>query len=206
MIKFYMTPGSCSTGIHFLLEHLELVFQVYLVNLMEGDQNKPDYLALNPKGTIPTLVTKESLVLTDFLSIAWWLGKTHPKSGLLPQDLDSELKVLSALNYTVNTIHGQGFTRIFTGDKYSSNADELEKIEQQGKKIVSQGFEIIGQQLHENGYLLEQLSIADAALFYVEFWADKIELALPEPCQRHYSKMLENTALRRVLSEEGYRL
>ena len=36
-MKFYMTPGSCSTGIHILLEELELVFEVYLVNLMAGD-------------------------------------------------------------------------------------------------------------------------------------------------------------------------
>jgi glutathione S-transferase len=36
MLTFYMTPGSCTTGIHILLEELELVFSVELVNLLAG--------------------------------------------------------------------------------------------------------------------------------------------------------------------------
>lgn len=55
-MKFHMTPGSCSTGIHILLETLELPFEVYMVNLMAGDQFRPEYLAVNPNATIPTLV------------------------------------------------------------------------------------------------------------------------------------------------------
>lgn len=38
-MKLYMTPGSCSTGIHILLEEIGLPFEVYVVNLMAGDQN-----------------------------------------------------------------------------------------------------------------------------------------------------------------------
>lgn len=30
-LQFYMTPGSCSTGIHILLEELDLPFQVTIV-------------------------------------------------------------------------------------------------------------------------------------------------------------------------------
>jgi glutathione S-transferase len=56
MINFYMTPGSCSTGIHILLEELELVFSANVVNLPAGDNQKPAFLAVNPKGTIPVLV------------------------------------------------------------------------------------------------------------------------------------------------------
>ena len=55
-LKFYMTPGSCSTGIHILLEELDLPFEVTIVNMPAGDHRRPEYLALNPKGTIPTLV------------------------------------------------------------------------------------------------------------------------------------------------------
>ena len=32
MLKFYMTPGSCSTGISIILEELEEDFEVYVVN------------------------------------------------------------------------------------------------------------------------------------------------------------------------------
>ena len=53
MLTFFMTPGSCSTGIHILLEALELPFQVTVLNLPAGDHRQPGYLALNPKGKVP---------------------------------------------------------------------------------------------------------------------------------------------------------
>ncbi len=37
-MKLYLTPGSCSTGIHILMEELDLVFEEHIVNLMAGDQ------------------------------------------------------------------------------------------------------------------------------------------------------------------------
>ena len=47
--------------------------------------------------------------------------------------------------------------------------------------------------------------MADAVLFYVEFWADKTEIGLPPNVLRHYRAMLERPAVSRVLREEGYR-
>lgn len=203
-MKFYMTPGSCSTGIHILLEEVGEIFEAHLVNLLAGDQNKEDYRQINPKGTIPTLIRKDGIALTDFISIAWWLGKTYPKQRLLPASLEDELQVLETMNYAVNTIHGQGFTRIFTTDKYSSDENEQEDVKARGNYIVRQGFEYIDKQLHSKDYVTDHFSVADAALFYVEFWADRIDTDLPANCQRHYQRMLNRLSVRQVLSEEGY--
>ena len=69
-MKFYMVPGSCSTGIHILLEEIGLVFEAYIVNLPKGEHLTPEYLAINPNGTIPTLLRDDGVALTDFVSIA----------------------------------------------------------------------------------------------------------------------------------------
>lgn len=201
---FYMTPGSCSTGIHILLEECGLVFQASLVNLLAGDQHLPEYLALNPKGTIPTLVLTDGTALTDFLSIALWLARSHPKRQLIPADLLAELRVIEQLNLAVNQLHGQGFTRIFTTDKYSSDTSEQARIQAQGKTIVADTLALFDQWLDGRDYLGEQFSIADAALFYNEFWAVRIDLPLPENCQRHYRNLLKRPSVRQVLAEEGY--
>jgi len=203
-LKFYMTPGSCSTGIHILLEECGPVFEVYLVNLMAGDQDAAEYRSLNPKGTIPTLVLEDGTVLTDFLTITLWLAETYPKRQLLPEYLLQQLHLISIVNYVVNTIHGQGFTRIFTTDKYSELPAEQERIQQQGRKIVSDGFELISGWLGQQEYLHETFSIADAALFYTEFWAVHIGLTLPENCLQHYKTMLKRPSVAQVLMEEGY--
>ena len=205
-MKFHMTPGSCSTGIHILLEELELPFEVYLVNLMAGDQYKPAYLAINPKATIPTLVRDDGTSLTEFQAIAWWLARRYPKSKLLPEDIDGEARVIETLDYVVGTIHGQGYTRIFTTSNYSANEAEFESIQARGREIVNEGFAVMNEMLAGKDYVVGSFSIADAALFYVEFWADKIKLALPPNCQAHYQRMLQRPAVRQVLLEEGYRI
>jgi glutathione S-transferase len=205
-MKFYLTPGSCTTGIHILLEELELVFEAHLLNLMAGDQNSPAFLAVNPKASIPTLVRNDGSVLTEFQAIAYWLARSYPKAKLMPGDPDGDARVMELMDYAIGTVHGQGFARIFTTDKFTPNPVDFEAVKAQGLSIVQQGFTIIDQVLPEQGYAMGAFSIADVALFYVEFWADKSGITLPEKCLKHYRLMLTRPVVRRVLMEEGYRV
>ncbi len=204
-MKLYMTPGSCSTGIHILLEEIGLVFEAYLVNLLAGDHLKANFVAMNPKSTIPVLVRDDGSTLTEFPAIAYWLAKTYPKAKLLPTDLESETRALELMQYVVGTIHGQGFTRIFTTDRFAQNATEQVAIKAQGYEMVHDCFAIMNKQLAGKTYLLDTFSIADAALFYVEFWATRSGVDLPEHCYAHYQLMLTRPAVSQVLREEGYR-
>lgn len=204
-MKLYMTPGSCSTGIHILLEEIGLPFEAYIVNLPAGDHTRPDYLALNPKGTIPTLVRDDGSALTEFQAIAWWLARSAPKSKLLPDDFEGEARVIEAIDYVVGTIHGQGFARIFTTDAFTADPAAREAVKARGREIVERGFAVMDGALAGRDHVAGGFSIADAALFYVEFWADKLNIALPPRCQAHYQRMLARPVVRRVLREEGYR-
>ena len=58
-----------------LLETLELPFEAWVLNLPAGNHLKPEYLTINPRGTIPTLVPDEGPALTGFRSIALWLAE-----------------------------------------------------------------------------------------------------------------------------------
>ena len=203
-IRFYMTPGSCSTGIHIILEELELIFEAYIVNLPAGEQHRPDYLAINPKGTIPTLVKPDGSAITDYGAIAYWLAQSHGKGRLWPSELDEQVRCLALINYMVGTLHMQGYTRIFTPEQYSSEAHDLPRLKAQGEIIVIKGLGIINKQLQDRRYLLDDYSIADPTLFYLEFWADKIGLTLPDNCLRHYRTMLQRPVVQQVLREEGY--
>ena len=204
-MKLYMTPGSCSTGIHILLEEIDKPFEAYLVNLLAGDQYKSDYVAINPKSTIPTLVRDDGSALTEFQAIAYWLARSYPKAGLLPDDLEGEVRVIETLDYVVGTIHGQGYTRIFTAANFTPNTADHYAIKARGREIVAQCFSVMNETLAGKEYVAGSFSIADAALFYVEFWADKIKIELPVNCLAHYQRMLTRPAVQRVLREEGYR-
>jgi glutathione S-transferase len=142
-MKLYLTPGSCSTGIHILLEELELVFEAHLVNLLAGTQNTPEYLAMNPKATIPTLVRNDGTALTEFQAIAYWLARSYPKAKLLPGDPDGDARVIELMDYVIGTLHGQGFTRIFTTDRFTPNEADFETVKAQGLDIVKRGFAVV---------------------------------------------------------------
>lgn len=212
-LKFYMTPGSCTTGIHILLEELALPFEVTIVNMPAGGHRLPAYLALNPKGTIPTLVLDDGQALTEFQAIAYWLARRYPRKRLLPDDLGLAAQAIELMDYVVGTVHGQGYTRLFTTERYlpaglaeADRAVWLTGIQARGREIVAEAFALIEARLPEAGYALgADFSIADAALFYVEFWADKTGLALPPRCAAHYQWVRARPVVQRVLREEGYR-
>ena len=203
-MKLYMTPGSCSTGIHIILEELEAAFEVYIVNLPAGDQFKPDYVAINPKSTIPTLVRGDGSSLTEVAAIAYWLGRSHPRAALWPDDIETSCRLIETMVYMVGTIHGQGFARIFATPAFARNPLDHESVRELGRDIVAKGFAVIGAALGEKSYLADAYSVADPVLFYVEFWADKTGMTLPANLIAHYRRMLARPAVHRVLREEGY--
>lgn len=203
-IKFYMTPGSCTTGIHILLEELELIFEAYIVNLPAGDQHKPEYLTINPKGTIPTLIKPDGESITEYGAICYWLSNYYGKGKIWPLELDQQMRCLELINYIVGTLHMQGYTRIFTPEQYSTEQKNYNRLKAEGENIVIKGLALIAKQMNKSGYLLEQYSTADTTLFYVEFWADKIGIKLPDKCLQHYLMMLRRPAVQQILMEEGY--
>jgi len=212
-LQFYMTPGSCTTGIHILLEELELPFQVSIVNLQAGDHRQPAYLALNPKGTIPTLLLDDGTALSSFPSIACWLARRHPRKRLLSDDPLLAARTLELLDYAVNTVHGQGFTRIFTTERYvpegldpTDTSRWTASITAQGQAIVREAFDVIEARLPDTGYAMgTDFTIADAALFYVFFWASKTNLPMPPRCQALFERIRARPVVNQVLREEGYR-
>jgi glutathione S-transferase len=209
-LKFYMTPGSCSTGIHILLETLELPFEAWIINIPAGEHLRPEYLKINPRGTIPTLVLDDGRALTDFKAIALWLAETYPRGKLLPDDPALAARAVELVDFALVQLHGEGFTRIFTSERYIAPGEAgqglKDDVAAHGREIVSQAFGVLEKRMPAEGYAVgPQFSIADAALFYNEFWADKIGLPLPPRVEAHYRRVRARPVVRQVLAEEGYR-
>lgn len=62
-LTLYNAPQStCSQRVRFVLNSKHLPFEEHRLDLFSGDQLKPDYLALNPNGVVPTLVHEEAVV------------------------------------------------------------------------------------------------------------------------------------------------
>lgn len=204
-MKFYMTPGSCSTAIHIILEELGEVFEAHIVSLPAGDQFKPDYLAINPKANIPALMRPDGSVLTEVPAIAYWLGRARGRGKLWPKEIEDETRAIEAMSFVAGSLHGHGFARIFAPGNFCADFALHELIKAQGRALVVKGFAIIDKTLDGKSWIAGDFSVADAVLFYVAFWADKTDIALPKNLLAHYRAMLARPAVSQVLREEGYR-
>jgi glutathione S-transferase len=203
-MKLYYAPGVCSIGIHVLLEEIGKPYDLQLVNLREQAQYQPPFTAVNPKSKVPTLERDDGSILTEFSAIATYLAKSNPQSKLIPQDLETEVRAMEAMEYVVGTMHAQAFSRIFRPDKYGP-ADQEEQVKAHGREMFDQGFAILDKTFAAKNYLGgHDLSIADAAVFYIEFWAaGYLGMKLPVNVAAHYERMKSRPAVQRVMQQEG---
>ena len=82
MYKLFAAPGACSRVPLITLEEAGATYELALVRFMQGAHKQPDYLALNPKGKVPCLVTPTGPI-TENVAIALYLASHH--DGLLPK-------------------------------------------------------------------------------------------------------------------------
>jgi glutathione S-transferase len=82
-LQLHYYPGNASLAPHMLLEELGVPFELKLVDRAKDAQRSPEYLKLNPNGTIPVLVDGD-LVLYEAAAICLHLVDTHPHAGLAP--------------------------------------------------------------------------------------------------------------------------
>lgn len=88
-----------------------------------GEQHRPEYLALNPQGRVPTLVD-DGHVLTQSLAIIEYLDETHPEPPLLPRDALGRARVRALAQLIACDIHPINNQRILKYLEQELHADE----------------------------------------------------------------------------------
>ena len=203
-MKLYYTPGACSIGIHVLLEEIGKPYEAQKLNLQEQEQHKPEFTKVNPKSKVPTLVRDDGSTLTEFPAIAYYLARSNPEARLWPDDVDAQARAMEAMDYVVATMHMQGFARMVRPGNYTPSAADEEKVKAKGQEMFAKGFALMDKALDGRDYITGQFSVADAALFYVEWWAAKrMKMTLPPNCAAHFERMLARPAVQRTLQQEG---
>ena len=57
MFKLYYSPGTCALASHIALEEAGAAYTAERIDFKSNQQNSPEYLAVNPKGRVPAMVT-----------------------------------------------------------------------------------------------------------------------------------------------------
>ena len=85
MLKLYYSPGACAMASHIALEEAGADYELQKIDLRQGEQRTPEYLAINPAGVTPALATDKG-VITQNVAILAYVAQTHAQAGLAPTE------------------------------------------------------------------------------------------------------------------------
>jgi glutathione S-transferase len=207
MPTLYYSPGACSLAAHLVLEELGRPYDAVEVNLREGAHLKPEYLAINPHGRVPTLKVG-SFVLTECPAILAYLDRTHPEAQLLPEDPAQEARALSLMSWLASSVH-IAFAQIWRAPRFSDDPATHAAIQASGRAAVQRHFVEIDALLRDVHWALgRRYSVLDAYLLVFNRWGFRIGLdmsAYPSYVA-HAVRVAGRPATQRVIAAEGISL
>ena len=80
LVLYHAAPSRSSVA-RWMLEEVGEPYDIHLLSLKNGDQRKPEYLAINPQGKVPALKHK-GVVTTEVAAICAYLADEFPKAKL----------------------------------------------------------------------------------------------------------------------------
>jgi glutathione S-transferase len=192
MLTLYYSPGSSSMATHIALHEVGAPFELKLTALHKNEHRAPGYLAINLEGKVPTLMI-DGRALTEVAGTLWYLARTYPAAGLLPQqgDIEAEARVISWMSFIASTIH------------------PARRI---GEGRWREVFALAEPRLGPHDWTVERYSIADIHLFRL-YWRFVTTLEIAPGAypnlSAHYARMMKRPAVQRTLEAEaaiGYNL
>lgn len=166
MIDLYFAPTPNGLKARLFLEEAQLPYRIVPVRLGNGDQFRPDYLAISPNSKIPAIVDHEPadggapLALFESGAILWHLAQ---KTGrLLPRDERGRADVLQWLFWQMSALGpmaGQiGHFNAFAPEPVPY---AIERYARETRRLYG----VLDQRLADREFIVGGLSIADIACY-----------------------------------------
>ncbi len=179
-MKLYFSQGACSLSPNIVAHEAGLPIKLERVDLKTKKlAGGADFLAINPKGYVPTLELDDGEILTEGPTIVQYLADQKPDSGLVPKAGTPErYRMQEMLGYINSEIH-KAYSPLF------SDKTPAETREGQSGYLMKR-YKLLDERLAKQPYLFgDTFSAADAYLFTVTRWAPLVKLDLSEFTHLH---------------------
>jgi glutathione S-transferase len=167
-IVLYYSPGSCSLAVHIVLNEIGQPFALKKFATAERANYSAEYLALNPKGRIPTLQI-DGFVLTENPAILGYLGRRFPDAGLYPVGpSEAEARCLELLAWSSNTVH-VAYAQLFRPERFVPHEQNYPPVKESGRLHYERCLADIDQRLQRQEYAIgAKYSVVDP--FWLVFY------------------------------------
>src|SRR3984957_6284348 len=202
-LTLYFAPDSCARVPLIALEEIGHPYTLETVAFMKGQHRSPEYLRLNPKGKVPTLVV-DNVPLTENVAILTFLSERFPAAKLLPPARGSfaDAQCLSDLAYCASGLHPI-VTRLRIPQFFCDTPDGSRRVFDMAEAAMRPNFDLIDRRLAGNRWWYgDRWSIVDAYVNWVWFRVAGTRFdgsAFPN-LRRHDADMQQRAAVKRALA------
>ncbi len=203
MLTLFTSPGSCAFATHLALAEAGADYAIRRVKFSENEQRSEEYLAINPLGRVPALVTPDG-VLTETPALLVFVAQSYPTAKLAPITDPVAFAKLQAFNsYLATTIH-VAHAHGRRGYRWADDDAALDSMRAKVPETMTDGFMLIEKALQGPWVMGDQFTVSDGYLYTLGRWleGDHVDTALLPKVMAHRERMNERPAVQRALAEE----
>jgi glutathione S-transferase len=205
VFRLYYAPGTCALATHIALEEAGATYEAVLVDFRSQNQRSPEYLAVNPKGRVPALVT-EIGTLTETPALLCYVAQRFPNSELAPLADPFALAQVQEFNsYLCSTVHVAHAHRV-RGARWADDAAAIEAMKRKVTANVTDCFDLIEHKYLRGPWVMgNNYTICDPYLFTIASWieSDGVDTARLPHVMEHRAQMLTRPAVQKAMAAEG---
>jgi glutathione S-transferase/GST-like protein len=161
MIDFYGAPTPNGIKVSIALEELEIPYTLHRVDLAAGEQQSPEFLAMNPNGKIPVIQDRSHDSFAVFESGAILVYLAEKTGQLMPLDVVGRSSVIQWLMFQMAAI-GPFMGQLHHWQVQRAADDETVAYYHRECQRL---FGVLDTQLREQAFLAGAYSIADIAVW-----------------------------------------
>jgi glutathione S-transferase len=204
MLTLYYAAGTCALASHIALEECGARYETVRIDFRTSDQRKPEYLAINPKGRVPALVTDHG-VLTETPALLAYIAQAFPAAQLAPPADAFEFARVQAFNsYLCSTVHIAHAHRM-RGYRWADDAAAIEEMRRKVPESVGECFGLIEREMFAGPWVMgEAYTICDPYLFTLAQFleGDGVDPARFPSILAFRNRMAQRPAVKRALAQE----
>jgi glutathione S-transferase len=204
MLKLYYAPRTCALASHIALEDAGTDYETVRVDFAAAEQRKPEYLSINPKGRVPSLVTERG-ILTETPAILIFIAQSFPRAALAPLDDPFGLARVQAFNsYLCATVHVAHAHRV-RGYRWADEPEAIAAMQRKVPQSVGECFSLIERELLQGPWVMgSTYTVCDPYLFTLAQWleGDGVDRTKLPKVDDHARRMLERPSVRKALTDE----
>jgi glutathione S-transferase len=204
MIKLFYTPHTCSLASHIALEDAAAEYSTVRIDFASEQQRAPEYLAINPKGRVPALVTDKG-VLTETPAMLAFIAQSFPLARLAPLDDPFSFAQVQAFNsYVCSTLHVAHSHRM-RGYRWADDPAAIAAMQRKVPDSVGACYDLIEAGMLRGPWVMgETYTVCDPYLFTLAQWLeqDGVDPSRFPKIIGHRRRMAKRPQVQKAIAEE----